>query len=147
MLVDLNKRIQLLWHPFFNDKPVRNGKQILGSCLEVMAREEDFLVFALGAVYNDCVSLLEDVQAVLEVHIVLWVFTEFGLLGLGVLRVELKVILLDIFLGGWRDWELPLISLCLDQLVAVATFAHQAVDCLKIEVSGRALSDERLLFF
>ena len=110
-----------------------------------MPRKEDLLILAFGTVYNDCVSLLEDVETVLEVYIVLWIFTEFSLLCLGVLSVELKVILLDVFLRRWRDWELPFVGLGLDQLVAIAAFAHQTIDCLKIEVPGRAFSDKRFL--
>lgn len=111
-----------------------------------MPREEDLLILAVGAVYNDCVSLFEDVEAVLEVHVVLRIFTEFGLLCLGILSVELKVILLDVFLGRWRDWELPLVSFGFDELVAIAAFTHQPVDGLKIEVPGGAFSDERFFF-
>ena len=79
-----------------------------------MPREEDLLVLALRTVYNNCVSLFQDVEAVLEVYVVLWIFAKFCLLSLGILSVKLKVVLFDVFLGGWRDWELPLISFGLD---------------------------------
>lgn len=100
---------------------------------------------AFGAVDNYCISLLENVKTVLEIDIVLWILTEFGLLCLGVLSVELKVVLLNVFLGRWRNGELPFICLGLDELIAIASFANQAIYCLEIEVFGRAFSNEWFL--
>lgn len=90
------------------------------------------------------VAFFHELKALLKTSIVLGFFVGFALPDRQGFPLQLLQVLLELFLGRQRHWELPFISVLLHELIPIASSADQLIDVLEVEELGDYL--EILLF-